>query len=422
MADHGAVPVDPSIYFDNNATTQPLEDVIVRMAEAMRACWGNPSSIHRPGQAARALVESSRRVVAGLIGAGPADLTWTSGATEALDLAVRGVLGATGASRRVVLTTPIEHESVRECLASLASVGRIDVVQLPIDENGVVRADDAQALLERHRDDAALLAVQWANNETGVLQPIGPLGSAARALGIPFLVDGTQRVGKLPVRVEPGGATPDEGAVSLGATIDLLAFSAHKMHGPKGIGALYVRRGVRIVPTIRGVQERERRGGTENVPGIAGFAAAAEAASAWLAQHTGPEGIAALVRARNRFEDELLRALQPIVPGARINAGSAERLWNTTNLALPGIEAEPLVLALSEHGVAVSAGAACSSGSLEPSHVLAAMGLDEPAVAGSIRLSASRLTTDAQRQRCIAALAETARSLMIAGRVRAPHR
>lgn len=406
----------PPVYFDNNATTRPLDAVVAGVAAALAEHWHNPSSTHRPGQTARGIVERARRSVADLIGATPAEITFTSGATEALDLAIRGILGASPPHRRTVLTTAIEHEAVRDCLAALAAAARIELVHLPLDADGVVVADEAGELLRAHRDDAALLTMQWANNETGVIQPVAAIGQACRLLEIPFLVDGTQWVGKMPTGVNPARSTPE-----LGSVIDLLAFSAHKMHGPKGTGALYTRRGVRLTPTIRGVQERERRGGTENVPGIAGFGCAADAAQQWLTEQgktqanlntdeTNP--LQHAITRRNAFERELLEALRPLVPGMQVNAASANRLWNTTNLALPGLDAEALVLALSERGLAVSAGAACASGSLEPSAVLTAMGLPEPIVQGSIRLSAARHTTGAERRRAIEALTSAVRALI----------
>lgn len=408
MAHPSACCAEQAIYLDNNATTQPLGAVVDRVTEVLRSGWGNPSSLHRSGQAARGIIETARRTVAELIGAGPAEVIWTSGATEALDLGIRGIVNASPAARRVVLSTAVEHESVRDCLSGLVAMGRVEVVHLPIDRDGVVEVDEARELIERHRDDAALIAVQWANNETGVIQPIGAIGRLARARELPFLVDGTQWVGKMPVRVDPAG-----GDAALGSVIDLLAFSAHKMHGPKGVGALYVRRGVRLTPTLRGVQERERRGGTENVPGIAGFAAAAEATKAWLSEGAATnEVIGSLEARRTRFERALLEALQPTLAGVRINGVGAARLWNTTNLALPGLEAEAVVLGLSERGVAVSAGAACSSGSLEPSVVLRAMGLDEAEVAGSIRLSLARMTSDDELVRCAAVMAEVVRGMV----------
>lgn len=395
------------IYLDNNATTRPAPEAVAAVREALETAWANPSSIHRAGQAARRLVERSRQSVARLIGAEPREITFTSGATESIDLAIRGVLAAAPESKRVIVTTAIEHEAAREVCRVLAEEprARAELRQLPLDRAGRVRTEAMGAMLD---ESVALVSVQWANNETGVIQPVDEIGRACRAGRIPFHCDGTQWVGKMPTLVDAA----DPG----GAPIDLLSFSAHKMHGPKGVGALYVRRGVRLVPRIRGVQERERRGGTENVPGIAGFGAAAELAMSWLAD----------ARARTRLgalRDRLERGVLSAVPGAVVNGVAEEasvsghqsegenapcaRLWNTTNIAFPRLEAEALLLLLSESpggGVCASAGAACSSGSLDPSPVLLAMDVPPELAHGSVRFSLSRETTAEEIERAIEAI------------------
>ncbi|MFM9957563.1 MAG: cysteine desulfurase family protein [Phycisphaerales bacterium] len=375
------------VYLDNNATTQPLPRVVEAMDDALRQTWANPSSVHRAGQAARHAVELSRASVARLIGVAPAEVVFTSGATESINLAIRGVLAAASAgqgkrsvpSKPVVVSTPIEHEAVRELLAELSRRGVVEVRTAPVGRDGAVSASEVAALID---DAVALVNVMWANNETGVMQPVEEIGAICRDRGVIFHVDGTQVIGKRAIDVARGGPR--------GAPVcDLLSFSAHKFHGPKGAGALWVRRGVRLVPQQPGVQERERRAGTENVPAIVGMGEAADAAADWLKTH---ENTAQIIALRDRLEGGVLER----VPGAKVNGAGAARLDNTTNIAFPKLEAEALLLLLSERGVYASAGAACSSGSLDPSPVLLAMGIPSEEAHGSLRFSLSRLTTDAE--------------------------
>lgn len=360
-----------TIYLDNNATTRPLPEVVDAVQRALVEHWQNPSSIHRPGQSVRQQVELARQSVAKLVGVRPREVIFTSGATESIDLAIRGVLTAAPESRRTIVTTRIEHEAVRDLCESLSASG-ISIRHAPLLPGGIVDAEGLEAMLD---ESVALVSVQWANNETGSIQPVERIGEACRARKIVFHCDGSQWVGKMPTDL---GSTP----------IDLLSLSGHKFHAPKGIGALIVRPGVRIRPVLRGVQEQERRGGTENVPGILGLGAGAELASAWLEDVSERERLGAL---RDRFERLVLEG----VPDAVVN-GPAElslRLWNTTNIGFPGLEAEALLLLLSERGVCASAGAACSSGSLDPSPVLLAMGVPGAVAHGSLRFSLSRETT-----------------------------
>jgi cysteine desulfurase len=380
------------IDLDNNATTRPLPEVVAAVRRVLEEHWANPSSVHRAGQAARREVELARRSVATLIGAGPKEIVFTSGATESIDLAIRGVLAARGDAPATVITTPIEHEAVREvCNAtSEASGGRVRVRMLPVGREGVV---DAAALGPMLDATSAIVSVQWANNETGAVQPIERIGAMCRERGVVLHTDATQWIGKMPCDVS---ALP----------IDLLSLSGHKFHGIKGSGALYVRRGVRLRPVLRGTQELDRRGGTENVPGIAAMGAAAEAAMAWLADAGHRERGA---DHRDAFESAVLEG----VPGAVVNGPRerAMRLWNTTNIGFPRLEAEALLLLLSERGVCASAGAACSSGSLDPSPVLLAMGVPPEVAHGSLRFSLSRLTTRDEIDRAAAVVIECARKL-----------
>ncbi|MBL0928268.1 MAG: cysteine desulfurase [Phycisphaerales bacterium] len=390
-------------YLDNNATTQPTAEVVRAVADMLTDRWQNPSSVHRGGQAARHAIELARESVARLVGARPREIVFTSGATESIDLAIRGVVAARMLARPgqpvSIVTTDVEHEAVRDACADLAEERSVQVRRLPINPDGRVDASALPALLDA---GTALVSVQWANNETGAVQPVADIAAACRAANVPFHCDGTQWAGKMP--------TDLAGAPDLGGGIDLLSFSAHKLHGPKGVGALFIRRGVRLRPRIRGTQELERRGGTENAPAIAGFGVAADQARAWLADPARRQEAAAR---RDRFEARVLAA----VPDASVNGPRqpALRLWNTTNIAFPRLEAEALLLLLSEQGVAASAGAACSSGSLDPSPVLLAMGVPPERAHGSLRFSLSRTTTDAEIDeaadtvdRCVARLRASA--------------
>jgi cysteine desulfurase len=367
------------VYLDNNATTMPLPAVVDAVNRALTQTWHNPSSIHRPGQTARHGVELARAGVSRLIGAKPGEIVFTSGATESIAMAIRGTLAA-NPSKRTVVTSSIEHEAVRETLSDLVRRHGITVRTLRVGLSGVVDQRDLTELLD---DSVALVSVMWANNETGAMQPTRDLAPICRDHGVILHCDATQAVGRVPI---------DLGAAPL---CDLMSFSGHKMHGPKGIGALWVRSNapglarVALVPQTPGTQEKERRGGTENTPGIMGFAAACEAAAEWLENPENPGRIAGL---RDRFEAEILAR----VPGAIVNAKGSPRLWNTTNIAFPKLEAEALLLLLSERGVCASAGAACSSGSLDPSPVLLAMGVPETLAHGSLRFSLSRFTTQAE--------------------------
>ncbi len=388
------------IHLDHNATTRPCDEAIEAAQVAMRECWHNPSSVHRAGQAARQMVERARGQVASLLGVKPRDLTFTSSATEAIDLAHRGVMTlAAPAGKPVILTTAIEHEAVRDICTALAEPsdkGGVDakVVHVPVTRDGVVDVDAFAKLLKEHEGRIGLVSIQWANNETGSVQPVGEIGALCRDRKVLFFCDATQWVGKIPVALDlphsPFGgeplATPEETV-----HIDLLCLSGHKFHGIKGAGALYCDRSVRLKPQILGAQEKGRRGGTEPVPAIAAMGAAAETAEQWLRDPSQLERTAAM---RDRLENSLMERVE----GAHRNGPgeSGSRLWNTTNIAFPGCEAEALLLQFSERGLAASAGAACSSGSLDPSPVLLAMGVPEVSAHGSIRFSLSRETTDAE--------------------------
>lgn len=369
------------LYLDSNATTKPCDAAIEAAEAAMREAWQNPSSVHRAGQSVRAKVELARASVANLIGSKPRDIIFTSSGTESVHLAVRGAAAALPKADRppLVASTLVEHSAGREILKDMESRAEARVLWLPTDINGVV--DTAVLARALASDDKPLVvSVQWANNETGVIQPVDEIARLCKAAGVVFHCDSVQWAGKEPMRVEP--SAPD--APFLDA--NLVSISAHKFHGLKGTGALYIRRGTRLRTPVPGNQELGRRGGTENVPGILAAGAAADEASNWLADAGAREKLRAL---RDRFEQTILAA----APGSVVNSGAAPRLWNTSNIAFPRLEAEAILLALSERGLCASAGAACASGSLEPSPVLLAMGIDPKLAHGSVRFSLSKWTT-----------------------------
>jgi len=350
-------------YFDHNATTPPDPQVVEAVARALTDDFGNPSSVHHFGQRAKELLDDARTAVGELIGAEPAELVFTSGGTESDNLALRGAAEAAEASgRRHIITTAIEHEAVLNTIKALTKRGWTSTL-LPVDATGIVSPASLAAAITR---ETAIVSVMHANNEIGTIQPIADLAAIAHEFGATFHTDAVQSVAKIPVDVRALG-------------VDLLTLSAHKFNGPKGAGALWVRRGTRVVSTMTGGKhERNRRGGTENVGGIAGMGVAARLARQKLAAHGAQ--IAAL---RDRLERGVLAA----VPGTAVNGAPEPRVPNTTNISFEGIEAESLLIALDLEGFAVSTGSACSSGTLEPSHVLRAMGLPSHRTQNSIRFS-----------------------------------
>jgi cysteine desulfurase len=360
------------IYFDHNATTPLHADAAILIARVLTGDFGNPSSVHQYGQRAKAIVDEARSAVAELIGAEPSEIVFTSGGTESDNFALRGAAEALEpAGRRHLVASAIEHEAVLNTLKALARRGwRTSLV--PVDATGIVSLDRVR---EAIADDTAVVSVMHANNEIGTIQPIAQLAALAHERGALMHTDAVQSIGKLPV---------DVGALG----VDLLSLSAHKFNGPKGAGALWIRRGTRLSAILTGGRhERSRRAGTENVPGIAGLGAAAAAARAKLA--TEPKRLAEL---RDRLEAGVLGA----VPGTAVNGAREPRVANTTNISFDGVEAESLLIALDLAGVAVSTGSACSSGTLEPSHVLRAMGLPAHRTQNSIRFSLGLGNTEAE--------------------------
>lgn len=365
------------IYLDHNASAPLVPESLEATTHALAACAANASSIHLDGQRAKAALDEARTAVARLIGADPHDIVFTSGGTESDNFAVRGAAQALAtAGRRHLVASAIEHEAVRNTVRALGRQGW-DVSWLPVGPDGVV---DPASLATVLRPDTALVTVMLANNEVGTLQPVAELAAAAHAAGAWFHTDAVQAVGKVPVDVAALG-------------VDLLALSAHKFGGPKGAGALWVRRGVKPLPFLTGGrQERSRRAGTENVPALVGLGAAARRAAVHLAADAAH--VAAL---RDRLEQGLL----DLVPGTSINGGAAPRVPNTTNVAFEGVEAEALLIGLDLEGIAVSTGAACSSGTLEPSHVLRAMGLTGARAQDAIRFSLGPSNTAAEIDRVL---------------------
>jgi cysteine desulfurase len=346
------------IYLDNNATTAIDPDVMAVLATSLRDVFGNASSIHKEGQAARRVIEDARESVARLLGATGREIVFTSGGSESNNAAIFGA--ATTEGRFHIVTSAIEHPSVAEAVRSLEQ-RRCDVTRVAPSRSGVVDADEVIAAI---RPDTKLVTVMMANNETGVVQPVAAIGRACRERGVQFHVDAVQAAGKIAIDVDS-------------IFCDTLAISAHKMHAPKGIGALYVRRGLAMnAHIVGGAQERRRRAGTENVPLAAAFGVAAAL----------PSEAARVGALRDRFE----AGLREVV----INGRDVPRIPNTSNVTFPGADGEGIVIALDLSGVAVSTGSACSSGRVEPSGVLLAMGLSPDEARSTVRFSLSRFTTE----------------------------
>ena len=358
------------IYLDHNATTPPYPAVVDIVSRTLRDTVGNASSVHAFGQQAKAVLDDARTRVAALIDAEPSEIVFTSGGTEADNAALRGAAEALAPmGRRRIVTTGIEHEAILVTARALERAGH-PLTVLPIDARGVI---DPAALETAITDDTAIVSVMHANNEVGTVQPIAELAAIAKRRGALFHTDAVQSVGKIPVSARALG-------------VDLLSLSGHKFGAPKGVGALWVRRGVRLTSyQTGGKQERARRAGTENVPSLAGLGIAATIARESLASS------AALAPLRDDLERRILAA----VPGTRVNGDPSRRVPNTSNISFDGIEAESLLIALDLEGIAVSTGSACSSGSLEPSHVLRAMGLPHPRTRNSLRFSLGTTTTAA---------------------------
>jgi len=374
------------VYLDNSATTAVLPEVIEAMLPCFSEVYGNAQSVHGFGQRAKAIVERARREVAALINAAPGEIVFVGGGTEADNLAIRGIAAAHDDGH--LITTKIEHPAVLATCQALEQTGA-SVTYLPVQANGIVRVDDLRAAIT---DDTTLISVMHANNETGVIQPLEAIAAIVRERrerGQKHLylhTDAVQSVGKIPVDVKRLG-------------VDLLSLSGHKIHGPKGVGALFIKKGVRLAKQMTGGHhERDRRAGTENVAGIVGLGRAAELARLHLDER----------RERMReLRDDFEQAVMARIAGVQVNGDAQQRVPNISNLSFAGVDGESLLIALDLQGIAVSTGSACASGSLEPSHVLTAMGLAREQVRGSLRVSLSALTSRQEIETALAALEET---------------
>jgi cysteine desulfurase len=377
------------IYLDNNSTTRTADEVVAAMQPFWTEQYGNASSLHVAGQAARHAVETGREQVAALIGARPRDIVFTSGGTESDNLAILGTLAAYPKKRHIV-TTAVEHVAIHGLCKRLEGEG-YRVTFVGVDSGGHLDLDQFARALDA---DTALASVMYANNETGVIFPIPRVAEIAAERGVPLHVDAVQAAGKIEINV-----------ASLG--VALMSISAHKIHGPKGIGALYVGRGTRLrSPLYGGHQERDIRPGTENVPAIVGFGAAAERARRGLAGRMA--GVAAL---RDRLES----GIESRVSVAHVIGDRSTRTPNTTSIGFSRLSSEAILIALSESGICASSGSACSSGSLEPSHVLKAMGIDERIAHGAVRFSLSDETTEADIEQVLEILPQIVRRLSLVG-------
>jgi cysteine desulfurase len=362
------------IYLDNNATTMVAPAVVEAMVPYLTKYYGNPSSMHRLGQRSRQAIDQARSQAALLIGCSDSELLFTGGGTEAVNTAIRGILSLR-TPRKKIITTTVEHSATFALAEQLKAEG-MQVVTIDVDQKGVLNMDRFKREVD---DQTALVTSMWANNETGVLFPVAEMAEICRAKKVPIHVDGTQAVGKIPTSVKDAG-------------LDAMSFASHKFHGPKGVGALYIRRGLRIRPhVLGGPQENNRRGGTENLPGIVGFGKAAE-----MAMHKMEE-MSRVAFFRDRLERDILSRIEETY----VNGRTDMRVPNTTNISFANLHAEAILISLSEHGVCASAGAACSSGSLEPSRVLAAMGIPDRIARGAIRFSLSVYTKSAEVDRAV---------------------
>jgi cysteine desulfurase len=355
------------VYLDNNATTRVSDEVLEEMEPYFSRLYGNPSSMHAFGGQMAQKVRHAREQVAELLGCDPSEVIFTAGGTESDNAAIQGTLAASP-HRRKIITTRVEHPAVLAVCRDLEARGYA-VVELGVDREGML---DLAELDEQLDDDTALVTIMYANNETGVVFPIEQTAEKVVSRGVPFHTDAVQAVGKIPMRLSD-------------SAISMLSLSGHKLHAPKGIGVLYVRKGTRLSPFILGGhQEAGRRAGTENVPGIIGLGKACELAGQFLGEENTQ-----VRRLRDRLEKGILKSC----PDAMLNGHKTQRLPNTTNISFEYVEGEAILLLLNRFGICASSGSACSSGSLEPSHVLRAMGVPFTAAHGSIRFSLSRYTT-----------------------------
>jgi len=357
-----------TIYLDNNATTQVAEEVLEAMLPYFRELYGNPSSMHSFGGQVGQKIRIAREQVAALLGATPEEIIFTSCGTESDNAAIRSAL-AIHPDKKHIVTSRVEHPAIHALCAQLATQG-YRITELPVDKNGLL---DLENLEKNLTPDTAVVSLMWGNNETGVIFPVEEAAKLAHERGILFHTDAVQSAGKIPIKMKNN-------------VIDMLSISGHKLHAPKGIGILYVRRGTRFSPfLIGGHQEKGRRGGTENTPSIIGLGKACELADKNMQKENNE-----VKRLRDKLEKELLES----IPQSRVNRDTANRLPNTTNISFEYVEGEAILLLMNELGICASSGSACTSGSLQPSHVLRAMGVPFTMAHGSIRFSLSIYNTE----------------------------
>ena len=356
------------IYLDHNATTPLSGEVLEAMMPYFRQDFGNASSFYGPARTARAALEKARAMIAAAIGASPEEIVFTASGTESDNLALRGVCRAYKGKDLHVITSPVEHHAVLKTCEDLQGLG-VRVTQVPVDNNGCVDPADVAGNIT---PETIIISIMCANNETGVIQPIQAISEIARERGIIFHTDAVQAFGKMPIHVDDFG-------------VDLMTISAHKIYGPKGVGALYIRKGTNISPIITGgSHERARRAGTENIPAIAGFAKAVE-----IAIETLDEAGSRMASLRDTFENQIMERIDNVT----INGGGASRIPNTSSMSFASIDGESILLHLDLQGICASTGSACATGSPEPSHVLSAMGLSHVEAQGTIRFSLGRDNT-----------------------------
>ncbi|WP_019850928.1 cysteine desulfurase NifS [Desulfitobacterium sp. PCE1] len=358
------------VYLDHSATTPVDPEVAKLMMTYYTEKYGNPSSVHSFGRDAKAALENARESVAKLLGAQPTEITFTSGGTEADNLAIIGTAEAQSKKGKHIITSAVEHHAVLETCEFLEKNG-YELTIVPVNEEGLIAVEDVEKAI---RPDTILITIMHANNEVGTIQPIAEIGKLARDKGIVFHVDAVQSFGKIPIDV-------------VAMNVDLMTVSSHKIYGPKGVGALYIRKGVRVIPRIYGGgQEKKRRSGTENTPGIIGFGKACEIAAQRMEEEAAREA---------KLRDRLLEGIMEKIDYVKLNGPQGEkRLPGILNVSIQFIEGEALLLSLDMMGIAASSGSACTSGSLDPSHVLLAMGLTHEIAHGSLRFSFGRQSTE----------------------------
>lgn len=358
------------VYLDNAATTMVRQEVLDAMIPAFTTYYGNPSSLHEFARDAGKLVDEARAKVAAAIGAKPDEIVFTGGGSESDNMVLRGVAAANKKKGKHIITSAVEHHAVLYTLQAMEREGVAELTILPVDEYGLVTAEQVKDAI---RDDTVLVSIMFANNEVGTIMPVAEIGKVCREKGVLFHTDAVQAVGHVPINVTE-------------MNIDMLSMSAHKFHGPKGVGALYIKKGVRVPALIiGGGQEKKRRAGTENVPGIVGMGRALELAVEHMEANALNVGA---------LRDKLMKAIPAAIPEVKLNGHPTKRLPNNVNFSIRYIEGESILLMLDINGIAASSGSACTSGSLDPSHVLLAMGLPHEIAHGSLRLTLSEFTTE----------------------------